>query len=374
MTQSTEINQQAAPLAPTNVPYNLIVTTNREQVKRIAKHFDLSDVRFVDDLDLPSGGAKRGDALQHLLGQTENTITLALITDDPWVSALISNMPGMSASVWRSIESQLLGHRTGGQRNFMIFANTFNTGVREAEDNGKLMAIVAGQPLPHNWKPAPAPKAEAKPVQAKPQVEKKAQPQKPQKVKNATRTGVVGNPEGFKGQGKKVDKQQVDRSKKMKGPKPAGNNNGLYDDLYLLAKGHYGPIGRVAFLSKAGAIIAHHTGSPIENVHCEKIVLSLFNTLIAKSNRGYWGGFNLLKEVVVAGSDSAMELINTLSGWIGTIPVTDAKGETIPQPQCNAAVTKLFKVETVQPVVGQTQVASNDHVAPVEHRGAATAL
>lgn len=356
----TQTADTATNVAPTNVPFNLIIATSAEQVRKIAKHYDLSDVRNVDDLDLPSGGAKRGDALNQLLGSVENTITLAVVTDDAWINALLKNMPAMSASVWRSIESKLVGHRTGSQRNLIVLGNSFTSGVRDAENAGNLQVIVAGQNLPSNWKP-PIAKPEAKKPEAKKLTFKNPPaPKHPSKI--AREETNVKRVEANVKFGKKGDKPQIDRSKKSKGPKPAGSNNGLHDDLYLLAKGHYGSTERNEFLNKAAQIIAYHTGAAMTaGTHREKIVTSLFNTLIAKSNRGYWGGFNLLKEVVTAGGESALELIQTLSGWIGNIPATDAKGEAIPQPQRNHALVKALKWDKPQETLAAPVVdASND--------------
>lgn len=366
MTQSNENTapQTVEAVTPTNVPFNLIIASSIDQVRTIAKHFDLSDVRFVDNLKLPATGAKRGDALNELLGKTENTITLAIVTDAPWVQALLSNNP-MASSVWRSIESQLLGHRTGGQRNFMVVAYNVSAGCREAENAGTLMAIVSGQPLPSNWKPerkVEAKKPEGKKTQAKPQGEKKAQPQKSQKVKTATLSGVVGNPEGFKAHGVKTGKgerPQIDRSKKQKTARPAGSNASLHDDLYLLAKGHYGANTGEAFLTKAKQLIVHHTGFG-GNVTTHMVAVNLFRTLIAKSSRGFWGGFNVLQSTIDAGAESPEQLVSVLNGYIGTIPAVDGQGNAIVQPKANQQLyVKLNLVaEVIEVPAGKRELPS----------------
>jgi hypothetical protein len=345
MTQSTETiietsGQSVAPPIPSNVPFNLIVATSAAQVQKIAKHFDLNDVRFVDNLKLPLGGAKRGDALNELLGKVEHTVTLAVTTDAPWVQTLLSNS-AMASSVWRSIESQLLGHRTGSQRNLLIVATDFNGGCREAENAGQLLVVHSGAPLPNNWKPERArietKKPEGKKVQTKAPIEKKVQGDKPTKIKNATRSGVVHNPEGFKVHGVKTGrdlKPQLDRSKKTKGPRPTGSNESLYDDLYLLSKGHYGVPTGPHYIVKAQQLIAHHTGFG-GNITLHMVVVNLFRTLIAKSSRGFWGGFHVLQSVIEAGGQGTEELIETLNGYIGTIPARDGQGNEIPQPKAN---------------------------------------
>lgn len=382
ITEVRETNGVIPQVHPTNVPFNLIVTTSMEQAKKIARHYDLSDVRNVDDLKLPNGGAKRGDALNELLGKCENTITLVVLADSPWVNALLKNMPGMAASVWRSVESKLVGHRTNGQRNLIVVGNDFTSGIRDAETAGNLLVLLNGQPLRSNWKPNNAPKAKTDKPEGKKvrhvvegQVGLNAdgvgQPdkKKPTKVKNTTNRTKLSialdpndpNPTHTveSTMGEFIDKSlrarkdakaaklgkgerpQVDRGSKNKGPKPMVSNQGLHDDLYLLAKNHYGPCTGPALLEKAQKIIAHHTGIGGE-ISVDMVCSHLFRTLIAKSNRGYWGGFDLLKGLVAAGGQGPEEVAATLNGWIATIPAVDAKGALIPQPKMNSLIyTKL---------------------------------
>lgn len=337
----TPNNDIAIPQAPTNVPFNLIIAPSLELVRKIAKHYDLSDVRNVDELHLPAGGAKRGDALNELLGKTENTVTLAVVIDGPWIGQLLANT-AMSASVWRSIESKLVGHRTGSQRHLIVVADAFTTNVRDAQAANLVQSIVSGQSLPNNWKP-PMVKPEAKKTEkvikaqtksAKgPQVEGRGNREKPegQKVKAANTHGQSG---------KKSDRPVIDRSKKTKAPRAVGSNQSLHDDLYLLSKAHYGLCNGPVFLEKAQKVIAHHTGMA-GGIPVDLVVTHLFRTLIAKSSRGYWGGFNLLQSVVEAGGQNPGEVVNTLNGWIGAIPARDAQGQEIPQPKANPQLFSL---------------------------------
>lgn len=365
---SAPANVTAAPSPQsTNVPFNLIITTTRAQAEKIAKHFDLSTLRFVDSLHLPPGGAKRGDSLNELLGRLEQTVTLVLLCDDVWLNALLTDMPGMAAMVWRGIESKLMGHRTNGQRNLLIVAGDFDAGVRQAENALKLQVFTSGTPLHHSWKPPvsrPVPpkklvsRDKAPRVQQVVKPETKAVPEmSPERAWHTPIDKTVGLGESPKSFGSKSPKQ-LDRSKKDKGPRPAGNPHGLQNDLYLLSKGHYGLATGHLFLEKAREIIAHHTGMG-GVIPMELVCTHLFRTLIAKSSRGYWGGFNLLQNLVDAGGQSPQEVAGSLNGWIGNIPARDAAGKDILQPNVNRALyVKLnLVVEVIEAPAGNRELS-----------------
>lgn len=371
MTQTIESVQ------PTNVPFNLIVTASREAAQKIAAHYGLSDVRFVNDLTLPAGGPKRGAALNELLGKLDHTVTLVVLVQEVWVSALVKNLPLMASSVWRSVESQLMGHHTIEQRNLLVVAADLKGAVGDAEEAGTLLCLNKGRQLPNNWRPQKVlnkPAAiKVQPVAAavKGNQTKRERPGKSErqasapptfgkvyqgnapsslKVKNATHSGKVGNPDGLK-------MSKTDRTKRNK---PAGNNARLHDDLYLLAKGHYGPVERDAFLVKAGVVMAYHAGSAGNSgFGLNKIATTLFQTLINKSSRGYWGGFNVLKEMVGAGAQGQTELVMALFAQIAAIPVVDAAGQPLTQPKLDLRVIQRLggRLPEVAEKVEVTQAA-----------------
>lgn len=392
------MTENTTTVVPQNVPFNLIVAQSRAQVHNIATHFDLSDVRFVDDLKLPEGGPKRGDALNELLAAQDHTVTLAVLVEAPWIDTLVDNS-SMAAGVWRSVETKLLGHRTSQQRNLIIAAKLFVGSVRKAEDEGRLVSIIAGQPLPNHWKPA-RPVAE-KPAKKLEFVKKPEQMQKdqarrkkstsvdpaatvdflmtehakqkkvrvvlegkvglnangvknfPQKVKGATPSGKVGNPGGFQ-MAKPEGKGKPDRSQKNK-QRQAYGNEALYNDLYLLCKGHYGTAGGELLVCKAAVILEHHTGVKKFAGDCvQQLASALFQTLITKSGRGYWGGFNLLQQLAVAGGKGPYAVVETLSTWINNIPVRDAAGHEIAQPAVTTALYVKLNVqaETIEAPAG----------------------
>ena len=328
----------SAPVLPSNNPFHLIIGTSHTQVEKIAGHYGLSHVRFLDDLErqlrLPGEGFKRGQTLDRFLGEeSPATVTLAVVQDDVWVEMLRTNGP-MAASVWRSLESKLFGHRTNGQRLMVIIGQVpSGMGVRQAADAGHLLVINSGQALPTGWVPQRQKKEVNKvPVKAP--------------VKNASQYGLVGKvaPKkaavGEKKPATPLKDKGVAKERTVKGQAPrarhAGPTNPIYGDLYLLCKGHYGPVGDAQQLeARARRVIQHHTGAGM--VFQDEICKMLFDTLLAFSSRSYWGGFKLLRDLVNSVGRGPLEAAQTLSGWIAMIPVNDNEGRALPQPQPNPA-------------------------------------
>lgn len=388
--QTTEIKveeQQTAPATetqagapapkpiPQNNPFNLILALSNHDVQKIAKHFELSDVRFIEDVEkkahLPTEGIKRGNALDRYLGKIDHTVTLAVVLEPIWIEALLTNN-AMATSVWRSIESKFFGHKTVDQRNLIIVAGTINGGVRESEEKNKLVKLTAGHPFPTAWRPQRQQRTEKKTEQKKvdnngkngqKKVEAKQQPKKAQQDKPAPLYGVVGNPGGEIGKGGKVQakpnkpmadlkresadhnnqKMLREKNRPLKTLRHAGNGSPLLGDLYLMCKHMFGTVASVDSLNtKATRILHYHTGSV--NVTQEDIVKQLFAALVAFSQRSHWGSFPFLQDLVNASARGADEVAQMLSGYIATIPVRDQDGNEILQPKVSkgldiAAVT-----------------------------------
>ncbi|WJJ55094.1 hypothetical protein [Xanthomonas phage RTH11] len=314
--------------------FNLIVAPNHATANAIAKQYDLSDVQFLDELEkklrLEDGGIKRGDSLNAYLASVDHTITLVALFDQGWLASLLGNNSAMSASVWRSVLSKLMGHRSELQRNLLVIsADSLSSNVRASVEAGKTRVFAAGQRVPNEWYPArperekPV-KKEKTPIQQ--YVEKNLKPRVHAKKNGAPELVQVG----------------LKRKANTPKPSPRRSHNVLHDDLYLLAKGHYGAFGDSFALEKAQQIISIHMGVPLINIGDDIIVHHLFETLIKKSNRGYWGGFTLLKDVVHAGSRGAGALVDTLVGHISLIPAIDAKGVEVKQPKANERLVALL--------------------------------
>ncbi|QVD49337.1 hypothetical protein LUCX_267 [Xanthomonas phage vB_XciM_LucasX] len=335
----------------TNIPFNLVIANSREEAKALLKRFDLSQPAYLDDLrlgkdgvpvlttgtqsnlrELPKSGAARGEMLQKFLNTSEATWTFVVLLESVWIGALAGNMPKMAANVWRGIESSLVGHHTRNQRNLIVL------------QNGKdVQSLTQGQPLPSNWvmrtntdKPAKQAVAD-KPVQspsrkpeqnadkrreAKKQVAE--QPQLREKIRRAT------------GHGPAQDEVRIAR------PKAGGNNSRLIDDLYLLCKGHYGDTTISAVRTNGEKIVQYHTGGT-GKIEDQALIKHLFQTLIGKSSRGYWGGFNTLASLVAAGADSRQQLLREMISWIGGIPTLGAKGEQVALPKVNVQLKELLE-------------------------------
>lgn len=359
-----------------NNPFNLIIAQSAADVSKIAKHYDLSDVRDLTQIEqqgrIPADGIKRGEALDRYLGKVDHTITIAILLEPIWIEALLSHSQ-MATSVWRSIESKLFGHKTTEQRNFMVVASGVSNGVRQAEEDKKLVSFTCGHKLPVTWRPErtrPEPKKQndnvkvdnqgkngGKKVEAKQQSQKgKQNPQH----KQAGIHGQLGNPGAPIGPGGKVTTKstktspQVQRegahhSQKMlreqgrpaRGMRNLGNGSPMLADLYLFCKGGFGPVGSVDIVTtKAARIIQHHTGTV--NVQDDDIVKQLFATLIAFSQRSHWGGFQLLQDLVNASARGPGEVAYMLSGYITTIPVRDQDGNEIEQPKLSKGIDGML--------------------------------
>ena len=314
--------------------FNLIVAPNHATAKAIAKQYDLSDVQFLDDLEkklrLEDGGLKRGDALNTYLASVDHTITLVALFDHVWLSSLMGVNSPMSVSVWRSVLSKLMGHRSEVQRNLLVISCDNLTGnVRASVDAGKTRVFNAGQRVPSEWYPA-------RPEREKPAKKEKTVLQ--QHVDKNIKPRVHAKKNGAPAHVQEALKRKANPVK----PSPRRSHNVLHDDLYLLAQGHYGAFGDSYALEKAQQIISIHMGVPLINVGDSTIVHHLFETLIKKSNRGYWGGFTLLKDVVHAGGLGVGALVDTLVGHISLIPAIDAKGAEVAQPKANERLVTLL--------------------------------
>lgn len=350
MSQTADTVAAPAKPKPTNVPFHLIVTNSEASARIIAKHYDLSDVRMLDSIPhLPQGGMRRGEAIQNYLGKFEQTLTLVVIADEAWVKALLTQMSGMAAMVWRSIEEQLLGGRTDLQRQLLVVGMDVTKGVRQAAENGQLVSFTAGVRVPSSWRPNKSAKStkepQAKrnaPKQAAPKVEGQQEKKAPQQVVKVKDKSVP-----------KPGKVRPDRSQKVRGPRPPGNSNGTVEDLYLACKGHYGPTGSSYGVDLIKNVIKFHSG--VQHVSDEAAAQRLFHTLVKMSGHGYWGSYSLVQSIIKAGAQNPKAVLDELIGHIGMIPAKDSKGEDIAQPSINQKLQlKLQSLGTV-PAVTATE-------------------
>lgn len=320
MTQTND-TAQATPkaVAPTNVPFNLIVTNSEANAVKLAKHYDVTTLRNIDELGLPNGGAKRGDALNELLGRFEETVTLVVTTDDTWVKALLDNHPVMAAMVWRSIESKLLGHRTDGQRNLLVVGMDLDAGVRAAQDKGLVRSFTGGSRVSTVWRPSKQAAEKPNRAPALEPTKQKAAQGKPQQPKQAKQPKTETK-------NQKVDvKTPAQRPAKFDRSKRTPQNNAQIDDLYLACKNHYGHVIPVAAPSVMREVLRFHSG--LTQVTDEMIVQQLFHTLVAKAPRSQWGTFAVLRDLTMAGSRGVGEVINELVSQISLIKPTDLAAE-----------------------------------------------
>lgn len=340
MTQTPETLPTAKAL------FNIIVAENHLVVDAIAQHYGLTDVRRLEDvlikLRLSTPGREYGDKLNEFLNSLDHTVTLVITADDAWIQALLNNNLSLAPMVWRSIESKLMGHRTDSQRNLLVVATSALKGgdVRKAIEKGNLLALTNGVKVPSEWRtPRPeAPKKE-KPAKGKAAVgeyvEKNLKPRTDAKKAGASPQQLARLKSAINPGSSAVSK--------AKGPRPKGNVNGLREDLYLLCKGHYGEFNVQAVINKGKFLIRHHNGLPENSdVGLGLLIPQLFETLTRSSSRGFWGGYNLLKEVVYSGAEGPDKLLGTLIGHIGTIPAVDGDGEPIKQPQANAKLRETL--------------------------------
>lgn len=382
MTQSNENAVVAAKPQATNTPFNLIITTSRPNAAQIAKHYDLSEVRYVDDIPhLPDGGAARGKALNALLAKYEQTLTLVVLLEDAWVKALLTDA-SLASSVWRGVEGKLFGFNTDKQRNLVIVALDVNGDVRRAEDNLQLRSVTSGRRLSIAWRPArPAvekPAAEAaKPSQpkvAKQQAKRNEPAQgKPEQQKNQKTKGAApaGDAEGQKAPKQAVKKTgKLDRSKKHTGPGGEFNtrDNSLTNDLYLLCRGHYGVNTSQVLIEKAKRLITFRTNQ--QEVSTNQVGRLLFVTLSRLSSRSYWKSYQVLQSIINAGSESPAQLANTLAGHISNSPTYDENSREIPLPALSEAVTKLLDERFVEFVAPAEPLAAVVEEARVDSTAA----
>lgn len=304
----------------------------------------------------------------------------------------------MAPKVWRAIESKLLGHRTDQQRNLLIVASEFAGGCREAETAGQLRHWVRGSKIPANWKaPRPATEKTAKgqgpktgqkksevPNELRKEIENagtvnpfqqppasprnqmmEPQRQDGKKIKNASLSGVVGNPEGFKtfqGKGEKGKAKTDFPTPPRSGPGPTRRLR-LNEDLYLLAKGHYGIIADGEFRRKASILIMHHMN--IGRVVSDELLVShLFKTLVGMSGRGYWGGFNLLQEVINAGARGPSRVIEVLTEWISAIPTRGPDNKEVKQPTVLSSVFHKLNIVAETTTVPEGMLVTGSDGAP----------
>lgn len=325
---------------PTNVPFHLLIASSHAKLQTLAKHFDLSDLRLLTDIErkghLPPAGFKRGQALDGLLGKVEHTISIGVVIDEVWVQALLDNNP-MAKSVWRSIESKLFGHRTNSQRRLVIVAADKKIeSMREAEAKGEVLSVISGQPLPSNWIEARPAKVEKK-AATKPQVAKKQVPKEQAVQKPQGKPQKAAKPTGEKSVPVRKDVPSKAPQRVLPGRSRHGQTNPLHQDIYLMCKGHYGPVGSIELLDpKVQKVMQHHTGAGL--VSSEDAVRVLYETLLSHSSRSYWGTANLLRDLVTAGGRGPTEVMMALSSWIALIPAQDHTGQPIPQPKPNPAL------------------------------------
>lgn len=304
--------------------FNLIVTTTREQAIFIAEHYDLNNIRFIDDIHhLPESGARRGEALLKALDDGAETPTLVILKEDVWIEPLVAgDIKGMASMVWRSIESSVLGHRTEMQRNLLVVARTLTNGCRAGEEKGELKVFARGQRVPSSWKP---------PRPTKPHVhltvQKKVVPPTPAKDQSAPRGG-------------EVTAGRVQSIRKGKIRTAAGN--ALHDDLYLLSKGYYGTISGSAFVIAVRQTIAFHVGGSHEP-DLETVCMHLVKAFTAKASRTTWRAFDLIQELAIAGGRGPEEVAITLGRMMQSIPARDGEGKVIFQPTPNSELNALLQ-------------------------------
>jgi len=348
------MTQTAETVKSTPSQFNLLLVPHRATAAELVKHYGLNDVRYLDEMEekLHLGrydGKERGDVFNRALAEN-GTTTVVVLQDEAWIKALLEKSEKMAPMVWRSIEAKLMGHRTNGLRNLMLVATSAvdNLGVRICEENGKLLKLTHGNALPTAWL---APKAE-KPVKEKQSVigeyvEKRLKPRvdaaKKGDIKEAVRLKSLANPGSPAKPAPKGDRR----------PQHKGNANVLFDDLYLLCKGHYGAFNLDAVRTKVAHLIRHHGGLPAHApVSDEQIIVQLFDALTRSSSRGYWGGYTLLKDTVHAGAHSPDRLLSVLVGQIGAIPAVDTEGKPLRQPQANKQLVKVLEKYDLSEVEG----------------------
>lgn len=345
----TQTNEAAVKSEPTKALFNIIVAPNLKAIQAIAAQYDLKDVRpitqLAHSLRLPETGRERGDKINEALSAVDHTVTIAIEHDDPWIKALLGKNAALAPMVWRAIESKLLGHRTNQQRNLLIVASSEVTkGVREAANAGNLLSFTAGQKVPSEWlQPRPEPVKKEKPAKAKSPalkeyVDKNLKPRaeaiKKGDTKEAARLKAQANP----------GSPAVPKGKPERRPLVKGSANGLKDDLYLLCKGHYGDTNKQAVVLKGAVLVRHHGGLPATaTISMQSLIVQLFETLIRSSSRGYWGGFTLLKDVVEAGAEDRVRLMEVLIGHIAAIPAVDGEGKPLAQPKVNPHLVKVLE-------------------------------
>lgn len=359
---------------PANHTFNLIIASSIEEVRTLARRHGLSNLHFLSDVErqgrLPTSGPARGAALDRFLGErNEATLTLAIIQADSWVSALLNPNSTLSRSVWRSIESSLMGHRTNQRRNMVVVGSGCMYFERlEAEAKGQLIVVEGGQPLPTHWRPERS--RTEKPAKTLSTSTKKTMENHPKRRKEERmkRTGNTKSVEKRPGIKKPLvgGVKGFQEARKKRGGR-AGNGNPALNDLYLLCKGHYGPVGeasrlltwtketlrfhaqtidgprRSEFTPIETLQHSHKTGLGTHDVSDEDAIKQLFHTLVAHSTRAHWGGFSLLQELVSSAARGTQETAQTLAGWIATIPARDTDGQEIVQPQVNVDLAKYLE-------------------------------
>lgn len=319
---------ESAPFVPTiaNSPaaFNLVIAPSDECVKHIMADFGLLHPVRLDQIPhLPTGGPARGEALnRYLLDYADGTPTLVVLQEEVWIKALLENNEEMAGRVWRAIESKLLGHHTERQRILLIVSENFKDSCRAAIDRNALQFWTQATKIPAIWK-AKRTASDHSQVKEKTQSTKTKETPQPRKppVENQKKT---------------------DRPERVQRTAPVPNLR-LQDDLYLLVKGQYVSIrgeNYADFQHDVKAVIRYHMG--VSEVQDGLVVSQLFKTLIGKSHRGYWGGFNLLQDIVMCGAQSPKHVASSLFGWIAGIPVRDSEGREITQPVVDARLKEYL--------------------------------
>lgn len=345
------MTQTADQFVDSKALFNIIIAPTLKAVNTLAEHYGLTAVHHLDALEhslrLPATGRERGDTINAGLLKLNHTVTIALIVDEAWIKALLSKNPVMAQSVWRSIQSKLLGHRTESQRNLLVVStgSVVQSGVRDAIDKQQLMSFTSGQRVPTEWA-APRPET-PKAAKPKPAVEQTVLGEYVEKVLKPRREAKGQLKNQLKREGNNVQAAPQKDAKRRLSVTPAQKlvgNIDLSQDLYLLCKGAYGDFGNDALLVKARHIVGLYYGVPdISKVALSTLDVALFETLIKCSSRGYWGGFTLLKDVVHAGAESPTRLLSILAGHIALIPAMDGQGKPVRQPQVNPKLLDYLK-------------------------------
>ena len=309
-------NQENVPV-PTTAPhlesFNLVIAGSRETAESVVSKASLKGVQYLDDIMLPKSGIKRGEAIARIINASPYDCTLVLIVDKAWIKALLDAAHphhllskgdhDTAASIWRSIESMLLGHRTNSARDILAIAADL-----DGQSDNNLLVFSKHESLPAHWFP-PAKSHTARPApQKRPSVEKEFLPPR----KSDVRPSVV------------PAKSRVT------------NSTPLLDDLYLLCKGCYNNAEHfeLRIESDLRRTVHFHIGGA-HHVTDEALATYLSKAFCVKSQGTTWRAGDRIQQLAIAGGKGPWPVIKLLVEWLRLLPTRDQNGVAIPQPAVN---------------------------------------